>query len=128
MGVASGYTRDSRDVGPFTVARVAKPNLSQVGALQRQAAMTQDLARKQELLYLAAIEERFARRAAQAQQGVQDATLGPGGDPIMGSAYQSAAKMRRGMMRDLAAQEYNSALPPGYTGPIKGVGNPFYGA
>ena len=117
-------------VGPITVMRTAPVDLSQVELLRQQALMTQDPATRQRLMFRAALEQQYAEQAAQAQQGVQDAALSPGGDIIQGSAGQSAAKSRRSRLLDKAAQAYNSALPAGEAfGRRKQTGiNPFKGA
>ena len=130
-GKYPGYTPDARDVGPQMFPRVVKPELSQAKLLLDQAKMTADPARQRELMYIAALEQKYAVKAAEGQQGVQNALLAPGllrGDFIYGSPGQSMAKMNRGMIRDRAAQEYNNNLPIGYTGQRKDIGNPFYGA
>ena len=131
MSVTDGYRRDARDPGPQTVLRVAPVNDSQAALLRQQQLMTSDPARQQELQLLAALEQRYAQQAAQAQQGVQDATLNQNplkkGDFLMGSPWQSAAKMQRGMLRDRAAAQYNAGLPAGYMGQRKSLGDQFYG-
>lgn len=78
---------------------------------------------------LAALELRYAQQVQQAQQGVQDAALLPTGDFIMGSPQQQAAKIRRAILRQQAAEQYNRGIPVGSDIQKKDIGgNPFYGA
>jgi hypothetical protein len=123
-----GYTPDEGASGPILILRKAPVDLSQVTLLREQANMSKDPATKQRLALLAALEERYAQATAAAQQGVQDAALAPDGDVIYGSVRHSLAKIRRGQLRDRAAQEYNNSLPLGSSTPRKTLGNPFYGA
>ena len=123
-----GYTPPAGNVPPFTVLKTAVLEKNAGNMLRSQANRETDPARKTELLYLAALEDKFALKAQAAQQLVQDATLAPGADPILPGAKQMIAMSNRGRMRDQAAREYNAALPIGYMGGKKDVGNPFYGA
>ena len=124
MYKTQGYSAPEGSVKPYTILKTAILEKNAGNMLRSQANRETDPARRQELLYIAALEDKFALKAQTAQQLVQDATMGR--DPILPGAFQRIAMDNRGRMRDEASREYNAALPLGYAGGKKDVGNPFY--
>ncbi|MFA5898038.1 MAG: hypothetical protein WC829_02875 [Hyphomicrobium sp.] len=107
---AEGYK--GTGVGPIMVPKIAAPDMSTVNTLNEQAYGAAD---PTALQFLAALEERYARDTAAAQQPVQTAATSGSGSilPYEHSPDQMAAIAARRRMELEAAQRYNAALPAG---------------